>query len=50
MPITFGVPGQQQVLGHIQDEQRAHAVVGEPLPHFGGEQECQAARVAEQVC
>ncbi len=45
--IVVGVLGQQQVLHHVQHEQRAHAVVGEPLPHLGGEQEGQPARMAE---
>ncbi len=44
-----GVLRQQQVLGHVQHEQRAHPVIREALPHLGGEQERQPARMAEQV-
>ena len=41
--------GCEQVLHHVEHEQRAHAVVGEALPHLGGEQIGQPARMAEQV-
>ena len=34
---VLGVPGQQKQLHHIKDEQRAHSVIGEALPHLGGE-------------
>ena len=44
-----GMIGQQQVFGHIEHEQRAHAVIGKALPHLGGEQISQPARMAEQV-
>ena len=44
-----GVLRQQQVFHHVEDEQRAHPVIGKALPHLGGEQERQAARMAEQV-
>ena len=43
------VLGLERVFHHVQHEQRAHAVVGEALPHFGGEEIGQAARVAEKV-
>jgi hypothetical protein len=33
--------GQQQVLHHVKDEQRAHSVIRKALPHLGGEQEGQ---------
>ena len=46
---VFGVLGLQQVLHHVEDEQRAHSVVGESLPHLGRKQEAQPARMAEQV-
>ena len=36
-------------LGHVVDEQRAHAEVGELLPHLGQKQDRQAARVSEPV-
>jgi hypothetical protein len=41
--------GRQQVLHHVKDEQRAHSVIGKALPHLGGEQEGQAARMAEEI-
>ena len=44
-----GMIGQQQIFGHIEHEQRAHAVIGKALPHFGGEQVGQPARMAEQL-
>jgi hypothetical protein len=43
-----GMVRKQQILGHVEHEQRAHAVIGKALPHFGGEQEGQPARMAEQ--
>ena len=48
--MTFSdVLGQQQVFHHVEDEKRAHPVVGETLPHLGREQEGEPARVPEQV-
>jgi hypothetical protein len=41
--------GQQQVLYHVKDEQRAHSIIRKALPHLGGEQERQAARMAEEI-
>src|SRR5579862_220728 len=41
--------GQQQVFRHIEHEQRAHPVIRETLPHLGGEQEGEAARMAENL-
>ena len=40
--------GLQQVLRHVEHEQRLHPVIGEALPHFCGEQEGQPARMTEQ--
>src|SRR3984957_4998460 len=37
----------QQLLGHVVDQQGAHAVVGENLPHFGQEKYRKAARLTE---
>jgi hypothetical protein len=37
------------MLDHVEDKQSAHPIVGEALPHFGGEQEGEPARVVEQV-
>src|SRR5207248_8353695 len=34
--------------GHEQDQQRAHAVIAEPLPHFGEEERRQSARMTEE--
>ena len=28
---------QQQVLGHVEDQERAHPIIGKALPHLGGE-------------
>src|SRR5207342_2840691 len=36
---------EQQLLRHVVDEQRAHAVVGEDLPHLRQEQDRQARRL-----
>ncbi len=44
-----GLIGQQQIFRHVEHEQRAHPVIGEALPHFGGEQKRQRLRMAEQV-
>ena len=49
-PITLSaLLGLQQILHHVEHEQRAHPVVGEALPHLGGEQEGQPARMAEKI-
>src|SRR5262245_27361993 len=45
----LGVARQQQVLDHVEDEERAHPVVREALPHLGREQEREAAWMAEEV-
>ena len=34
--------------GHEEDQQRAHSVVAEALPHFGEEERGKAARMAEE--
>ena len=39
----------EQVVDHVQHEQRAHAVVAHPLPGLGQEQDHQALRMAEPV-
>ncbi len=39
----------QQVLDHVEHEQRAHAVIGKALPHLGREQKSERARMAEEV-
>ncbi len=44
-----GMIGQQEIFRHVEHEQRAHAVIGKALPHLGGEQVSQPARMAEQV-
>src|SRR5258707_14955100 len=43
------MPGQQQQFHHVEDEQGAHAIIGEALPHLGREQESQPARMTEEV-
>ncbi len=35
--------------GQVEDEEAAHAVIGEALPHLGEEQNEQAARVFAQL-
>jgi hypothetical protein len=44
---AVGALGLEQVFHHVEDEQRAHSVIGEALPHLGGEQEGKPARVAK---
>ncbi len=39
---------EQELLGEVEDQQAAHAVVGKPLPHLGEEQDHQAARMLAQ--
>src|SRR3546814_16592763 len=46
LPICL-VLREQQLLGHVIDQQRAHPVVGEQLPHLGQEQDRQPARLAK---
>ena len=41
--------GEQPVLGQVEDQQRAHAVVGETLPHLGEEEHVEALRVARRT-
>jgi hypothetical protein len=48
-PDDVVMAGQQQVLHHVKDEQRAHSVIRKALPHLGGEQEGQPARMAEEI-
>ena len=53
MAPGFGV-GEAQAApgdagGHEQDEERAHAVIAEALPHFGEEEGGQAPRMAEKA-
>ena len=45
----FGAPGCEQILDHVEHEQRAHPVIGEALPHLGREQKGKSARMAEKV-
>ena len=37
------------MLGQVEDQQRAHAVIGEALPHLGEEQHVEAARMADEL-
>lgn len=39
--------GEQKVLGKLKNQQSAHTVVGEALPHFREEQDHETARMAE---
>ena len=38
---------EEEMLGQIERQQRPHAVIAEPLPHLGGEQPRELARMAE---
>ncbi len=46
---VLGAAGMQQVLHHVEHQQRLHAVIGEALPHFDGEEISEAAGMAEEV-
>ena len=46
--IGLAVPVLQEPLYHVKNEQSAHAVVAEALPHLGEEEGEQAGRVADQ--
>src|SRR3974377_1396727 len=48
-PDDVTMARQQQVLHHVKDEQRAHSVIGEALPHLGSKQEGQPARMTEEI-
>ena len=41
----LGVAGKQQLLDHVQREQRGHAVIGKALPHLGEGEIASLARV-----
>ena len=43
------MPRQQQIFHEVEDEQRAHPVIGKALPHLGGEQKAQAPRMTEKL-
>ncbi len=45
---VLNVAGLQQVAGHVENQQRLHAVVGESDPPFGSGQERQALGMAEE--
>ena len=47
-PDGAAMAGQQKVFHHVKYEQRAHAIIGESLPHLGREQEAQTPRMAEK--
>ena len=44
-----GMTRQQHIFRHVENEQRAHPVIGKALPHLGGEQEGKALRMAEEL-
>jgi hypothetical protein len=46
---VFDVAGQQQLVDHIQDEKRQHAVEGDPLPEFGASDKEQSARLPKEI-
>ncbi len=39
---------RQQVPDHVEDKQRAHAIIGKSFPHFRAEQKGKPRRMAEQ--
>ena len=41
--------GEREVLRHVEDQERAHAVVAKALPHLGEEEDREADRVAEEL-
>jgi hypothetical protein len=43
-----GMTRHEHIFRHVEDEQRAHPVIGEALPHLGGEQEGEAFRMTEK--
>jgi len=46
---VMDVVRQQQVLRHVEDEQCAHSVIREALPHLGREQEREPARMTKEI-
>jgi hypothetical protein len=43
----FDVPRKQQLVHHVEDQERDHAVIREALPGFGEGEEEEAFRVTE---
>ncbi len=41
--------GRQKMIDHVENEERAHPVIGEALPHLRGEEKAEAFRMAEDV-
>ena len=46
---VLDVPRQQEILDHVKDEQRLHAVVGKAFPRFGEGEIPKSARMAEEI-
>ena len=39
----------QQIVDHVQNEERPHSVIGKALPHLGGEQKAQPLGMAKEI-
>ena len=46
---VLDVPGKQQPMDHVKNQQHLHAVVGKALPRFRERDITQAARVPEKT-
>jgi hypothetical protein len=46
---VFDVAGQQQLLDHVEDEKRQHAVEGNSLPEFGATDEEQSTGLTKKI-
>lgn len=47
--VGRGLLGEEQMLGHVEHEQSAHAVKREALPHFGEKKDVKPRRMAQQT-
>ena len=45
----FGLSRLQEMLDHVENDERAVAEIGEALPHLAREQDGKPARMAEQI-
>src|ERR1700757_3073268 len=46
---VFDVTGAQQLVDHVEDEQRLHPIVGETFPSFGEGDVTEAARMPDET-
>ena len=48
--LTLRLPViEQEMLGHVENQDAAHPVIGKPLPHFGEEQDVQTTRMLTKL-